>query len=90
MVRLAIAGDPLFECSDQDLTCEGPSYTAHTVAHFRQALPADELFWIIGADSLRELHTWYQPAEIVRHCRIVTAVRPGFEVGALTELVKLG
>jgi len=89
MVRLAIDGDTLFECSDHDLTCAGPSYTAHTVAHFRSIMPDAELFWIIGADSLRELHTWYEPAQIVRHCRIVTAVRPGYEIGELLELAGL-
>lgn len=89
MVRLATAGDRLFACSDHDLTCAGPSYTAHTVAYFHQAHPADELFWIIGADSLCELHTWYQPTEIIRHCRIVTAARPGFAAGSLTELTEI-
>jgi nicotinate-nucleotide adenylyltransferase len=38
---------------------------------------------------LRELHTWYQPAEILRHCRIVTAARPGYESGDLSELEKI-
>ncbi len=87
MVQAAIAGDPLFEASDHDLTCEGPSYTANTVAAFRQKLaPKDELIWILGADSLLELHLWRQPADIARQCRIVTAVRPGFEVGDLADL----
>ncbi|MCB9850500.1 MAG: nicotinate (nicotinamide) nucleotide adenylyltransferase [Phycisphaerales bacterium] len=87
MVQAAIAGDPLFEFSDHDLTCDGPSYTAHTVAHFHEQFGDEtELFWIIGADALLELHTWYKPAEILAHCRVVTAVRPGYEVGALTEL----
>lgn len=89
MVQAAIAGDPLFTCSDYDLTCAGPSYTANTVAHFRAHHANDELVWIIGGDSLRELHTWYQPAEIVRHCRVVTAVRPGYEVDELKELAAL-
>jgi nicotinate-nucleotide adenylyltransferase len=87
MVRAAITDDPLFECSDFDLTRAGPSYTADTVAHFRETLPeGTELFWLIGADSLLELHTWYQPARIAEVARIVTAVRPGYEPGALANL----
>jgi nicotinate-nucleotide adenylyltransferase len=89
MVEHAIAGDRLFECSGHDLICDGPSYTAHTVARFAASRPDAELFWIIGADSLCELHTWYEPAQIIKHCRIVTAVRPGYEVGELSELLSV-
>jgi nicotinate-nucleotide adenylyltransferase len=87
MVRAAIEGDDLFAVDEHDLLCEGPSYTATTVAHFRRRLPADtELFWILGADSLRELHTWYRPDEILRHCRIITARRPGSTIDDLPDL----
>jgi nicotinate-nucleotide adenylyltransferase len=34
MVKLAIAGEPLFEFSDFDLTRPGPTYTIETVEHF--------------------------------------------------------
>ncbi|HNQ22358.1 MAG TPA: nicotinate-nucleotide adenylyltransferase [Phycisphaerae bacterium] len=78
MVRLAIAGEPLFELSDYDLTRPGPSYTIDTVAHFRSALgAATDLFWIIGADSLAELPTWHQAVELVDACHIITARRAG-------------
>jgi nicotinate-nucleotide adenylyltransferase len=90
MVKLAITGEPLFEFSDHDLTCAGPSYTVKTVDHFRNALPAGtELFWIIGADSLAELHTWYRVSDLVASCRIVTALRPGSETDDVPELRKL-
>ncbi|HRX86221.1 MAG TPA: nicotinate-nucleotide adenylyltransferase [Phycisphaerae bacterium] len=89
MVQAAIAGDDLFAASDHDLTCAGPSYTVNTVAHFRRTMPDAELCWIVGGDSLRELHTWYQPDEITRNCRVVTAVRPGYEVGDLPELAAI-
>lgn len=80
MVRLAIANEPVFEYSDVDLTGAGPSYTIDTVAHFRQTLGMDIiLYWIIGADSLAELTTWYRVRALVDSCRIITAGRPGWE-----------
>ena len=80
MVRLAVEGEPLFEISDHDLTREGPSYTVDTVAHFREVLgPEAVLHWIIGADSLAELTTWYRVRALVSSCRIITAARPGWE-----------
>jgi nicotinate-nucleotide adenylyltransferase len=62
----------------------------HAIAGDRLFESSDyDLFWIIGADSLCELHTWYEPAQIIKHCRIVTAVRPGYEVGELSELLSV-
>ncbi|MCP4245717.1 MAG: nicotinate-nucleotide adenylyltransferase [bacterium] len=80
MVRLAIEDEPRFEWSDYDLTRQGPSYTVDTVAHFREELGLDVLLhWIIGADSLTELTSWYRVRALVDSCRIVTAARPGWE-----------
>lgn len=80
MVRLAIAHESVFEFSDVDLSAGGPSYTIDTVAHFRQMLGMDIiLYWIIGADSLAELPTWYRVRALVDSCRIITAGRPGWE-----------
>jgi len=87
MVRLAIAGERLFDFSDHDLTCEGPSYTIETIAHFRKELGDDVgLFWIIGADWMMELGTWRQSSELVDACTIVTAARPGWEQPDLSTL----
>lgn len=80
MVRLAIAGEPVFELSDFDLRRPGPCYTIDTVLHFRELLPpGTEIFWLIGADTLSELPTWKRIHELVDLCRIVTACRPGYD-----------
>ncbi len=87
MARLAVEGDPLFEVSDVELRRPGPSYTIDTVAAFRRERGREvELFWIIGADSLPELPSWYRVAELVRMVRIVTATRPGWVAPATDRL----
>jgi|CXWL01.1.fsa_nt_gi nicotinate-nucleotide adenylyltransferase len=79
MARLAVADDPMFEVSDIELRRAGPSYTFDTVTQFRKQLgPAVNLCWIIGADSLSRLPTWYRIAELVKLVRIVTLTRPGW------------
>ncbi|UCG17217.1 MAG: nicotinate (nicotinamide) nucleotide adenylyltransferase [Phycisphaerales bacterium] len=87
MVRLAIEGEPGFDVSDYDLTRTGPAYTVQTVAHFRRQFGLGAaLCWIIGGDSLAELHTWYNVRDLADQCRIVTAVRPGWEKPDLDPL----
>ena len=79
MVKLAIQDEPSFEFSDFDLTRSGPSYTIDTVAHFRQLLGREAgLHWIIGADSLPEIATWYRVSALVDACHVITAARRGW------------
>lgn len=90
MCRLAVGGDALFDVSRVELERTGPSFTIDTVEHFRAALPPEtELCWLIGGDSLAELHTWRRVDDLVRRCRIVTAVRAGFAAPPLPELSAL-
>jgi nicotinate-nucleotide adenylyltransferase len=52
MVRLAIAGNDAFDVDTTALEQTGPVYTADTLALLRRKLPADELHFIAGVDSL--------------------------------------
>lgn len=75
MVRAAVAGDPRFEVDDLELRRPGPSYTVDTLRTLRDRLPGVELFFMVGADNLRELATWHEPEEIVRLARLVAVPR---------------
>ncbi len=80
MVKLGIAGEPLFEFSDADLSCDGPSYTIDTIRRFRDRFDTETvLCWLIGGDWLTELPTWRSANELIDSCEIVTAVRPGWD-----------
>ncbi len=90
MVRQAIRDEPGLDVDDIEIRRTGPSFTILTVQEYRRQLPPDApLYWIIGGDTLPELPTWYRAGELVDLCRIVTAVRPGFETPNLTELERL-
>ncbi len=79
MVELAIADEPRFEMNDRDLNQAGPTYTIDTIDSFKgQFGDHATLYWIIGGDSLAELHTWHRAADLVDRCIIVTAARPGW------------
>ncbi len=81
MVRLATADWPLFAVSDLEIRRGGVSYTVDTVRQVRQlfGLAREELFLIIGSDSLQEITTWREPEEIFAACQVVVVTRPGFD-----------
>ena len=80
MVEAAVADNPLFEVSRCELerSDTGPSYTLHTIRYLREQLgPTIPLYWLIGADTVRDLPSWYKVSTLVDECTIVTAARPG-------------
>jgi nicotinate-nucleotide adenylyltransferase len=89
MVRLAIADNPHFKLSTVEIDRPGTSYTIDTISELRDKLGAEnELFFIVGWDSLSQLHRWREPARIVQMCRLVAVPRPGYSLPDLDSLEK--
>ena len=85
LLRMAIGDDPRFEVSTIELERQGPSYTIETIKALRAQWPDAKLHFIIGTDSLLELHQWYMIGQLLELCEFVTMLRPGFPVEHLTE-----
>jgi nicotinate-nucleotide adenylyltransferase len=83
MLEAAIEGDLRFEVSDLELQRGGTSYTIDTLRAVAADHPGVELYFIIGADSLVELHLWREIETLLGLCRIVTIARPGVNLEAL-------
>ncbi len=79
MARLAVAGNPTFEVSEIETRRPGPHYSVETLEAVRLERPEDDLFFLIGADSLVDLPHWKGPDRIMRLASLVVANRPGFE-----------
>ena len=80
MLSLAIEGNPNFEISDLEIKRGGISYTIDTLRSYRNKVidVADELFYLIGSDSLIDLKNWKEPKKILDEAKVIVAIRPGF------------
>jgi nicotinate-nucleotide adenylyltransferase len=78
MVQLAIASNPHFVLSRVDLDRPGPHYSVDMVALLRRDLHPDELFLIVGMDSLMELPAWHEAERLLDLCFVVGVNRPGY------------
>ena len=91
MLRLALADKPHFKLSTIEVERAGPSYTVDTIAELRRQLGTeDELFFIVGWDSLAGLPRWREPSRLVELCCLVVVPRPGYvppELKALQSLI---
>ncbi len=81
MLKAAIAGNPKFVLSRVDIDRPPPHYAVDTVRLLRDEYPRDELVYLMGADSLRDLPSWHTPIEFVSACDVLGVVRrPGAEI----------
>ena len=79
MCRLAIAEAKRVEVDVRELERNGPTYTIETLATF----PVDEdLFLILGSDSLSNIKSWHRWAEVVDRVTLVEAPRMGSPRGS--------
>ena len=58
MITLAIRGNGCFEVDDIEIRRGGKSYSVDTLTELRRREPRAAFYFIIGSDSLRELHLW--------------------------------
>jgi len=80
MVELAIGGSPRFSVNLSEGSRPGPSFTVDSLRLRREKTPDEELWFLMGADSLVDLPTWRTPSTIMALARLAVATRPGSEV----------
>ena len=75
MVRLAIASNPHFSLSLEEMHREGYTYTYRTLERLKDQNPDTEYYFILGADSLYTFDEWREPERILRACTILVGTR---------------
>ena len=76
MIELACGDDPVLEASDLESGVE-KSYSITTIERVRAAHPADNLYFLIGADAFAEITTWHRWTEVIRLVEFIVVSRPG-------------
>lgn len=74
MIELAIKGNKHFTISDLEIEKNELSYTYDTILELT-SIYKEELYFIIGADSLINLHKWHRYKELIKLCKIVVLPR---------------
>jgi nicotinate-nucleotide adenylyltransferase len=80
MTVIATASNPRFTVSRVDIERPGPTYTIDTLRDIRVERPADELFFITGADALAEILSWKDAVHLWELAHFIGVTRPGHEL----------
>jgi nicotinate-nucleotide adenylyltransferase len=86
MAALAVNDEAHVTVSDEELSAEGPSYTALTLERMAaRGFDPCELFFITGADAFAEIETWHRYPAVLDLAHFIVISRPGVPAASLRE-----
>jgi nicotinate-nucleotide adenylyltransferase len=83
MVKLAIADDPRFELSTEEMNAPiGQQYTYYTMQRLKKQYPDDELYFVMGADILVDIGngSWVKGEKLVEEHQFIVMARDGIDM----------
>lgn len=91
---LQCAVEELNEALEQEICAIEPfelqqaevSFTVRTLEHLRKQYPQDQLNWLVGMDSLLNLHTWHRWSELCDHANLLVVDRPKYPMDLNPEV----
>lgn len=89
MTRLMLDDYPKFELSRAEIDRPGPHFMLDTVKAIKNQFPDAELLLLMGGDSLRDLRTWYHPAELMSSCQGLGVMRRPHDTIDLNDLERI-
>ena len=86
MAALATNGLEGISVSDEELSAEGPSYTARTLERLHErGVDRSQMFFITGADAFVEIETWYRYPEVLDLAHFIIVARPGVPLETIAD-----
>jgi nicotinate-nucleotide adenylyltransferase len=91
MLRLATSDESSWRVCTLEIDRGGRSYTVDTLRQIHEELPEAELFFLMGADVIRDVPRWKEPDEIFSLATAVIVTRVGKppEDAAVLKLISL-
>jgi nicotinate-nucleotide adenylyltransferase len=90
MAALATLEEPRVIVSTIELEAPERPYTFETIERLRSRTAAGaRLFFVMGADSFKEINTWREPARLLSSTDVIVVTRPGCEVDSSPTVVDL-
>lgn len=87
MLKLSLIETDNFELSNIEIKRGGVSYSIETIREIKEEfeLTREEIYFLIGSDSLIEFHNWKNPEKILRESQVIVALRPGFRPSKISQ-----
>lgn len=88
MTLLATITNPYFCLSSVEIHRKGTTYTVDTIKYLQNKYENTEFYFILGTDSLLEIHRWKNYDELLKLCKFIVAERPDADNDKLQSKTK--
>lgn len=89
MLKLMCSNEEKLEVSDIELTYGRQLYTIETLDIFKNKYPEYDIYFVMGTDNLKELHTWMKPEKILNSYKIIVLERGKDKIEEIVKCDKL-
>lgn len=80
MLRMSLEGVSYAQIWDKEVSRTGISYTVDTLELLINRFPGRKLYFLVGADNLREIQTWHRYRDILSLVTLCVTERPGYPI----------
>jgi nicotinate-nucleotide adenylyltransferase len=80
MLALATNNENNISISKMEIEVPNKPYTVETLARLKELLPGEQLFFVMGADSWRDIRTWREWEKVLTLTNHIIVTRPGYEI----------
>ncbi|MBK9216383.1 MAG: nicotinate (nicotinamide) nucleotide adenylyltransferase [Chloracidobacterium sp.] len=90
MLCLATQNVPQLSVSRMEIEMPDRPFSVDTLARLNTEFAGDNIFFVIGADSWRDINTWREWETVLRAANIIVVTRPSVEIGSdhVTEEIR--
>ena len=80
MLCLATQADPRFSVTKMELELPERPYSVETLSRINEQLPSDEIYFVMGADSWRDITNWREWEKVLSLSNHIVVTRPGTDI----------
>jgi nicotinate-nucleotide adenylyltransferase len=82
MLALATNNENDVSISKMEIEVPNKPYTVETLTRLIELLPNEQLFFVMGADSWRDIRTWLEWEKVLTLTNHIVVTRPGYEINS--------
>ncbi|MFW5998972.1 MAG: nicotinate-nucleotide adenylyltransferase [Halanaerobiaceae bacterium] len=80
MINLVVRDNSHFSVSTLEMELDKKSYTYETLIYMKEKYPDEDIYFIIGSDSLQDIYDWKKTDYLLKNANFIVASRPGFSL----------